>query len=194
MPSYCGFIVEQIHGLFRGGTATMMRETFGNMLFFTTYETTRYHLFTCFGLDPNRANASQTSEAAPSQSVVANTLLETGIGIVTGGLAGVAVSVVPYIWFSLKPHFWFHVCLPSLPGCFRIFNPAAEETGPYKFEKKWLALQFWSGVLPFDVAKTRIQTARNLSTSRNPLYHLQLVSCSCSHPFSLKKNCLISTA
>lgn len=115
---------EGIHGLFRGGTATMMRETFGNMLFFTTYETTRYHLFTCFGLDPNRANGSQTSEAAPSQSMVANTLLETGIGIVTGGLAGVA---------------------------------------------------FWSGVLPFDVAKTRIQTSRNLSTSRNPLHHLQLI-------------------
>ncbi|KAG0612914.1 hypothetical protein M758_6G062100 [Ceratodon purpureus] len=115
---------EGINGLFRGGTATIMRETCGNMLFFTTYETTRYHLFTYFGLDPNRAKASQTNEAVPTQSIVANTLLETGIGVVTGGLAGVA---------------------------------------------------FWSGVLPFDVAKTRIQTARNLSTSRNPLYHLRLI-------------------
>jgi len=69
-----------------------MRETFGNVLFFTTYETTRYHLFTSFGLDPNRAKSSQTDEAVSTQSMVANTLLETGIGIVTGGLAGVAVS------------------------------------------------------------------------------------------------------
>lgn len=89
-----GFTVEQIRGLFRGGTATVMRETFGNMLFFTTYETTRYHMFTTLGLDPNRVKPiSQTHEAAPTQSMVVNTLLETGVGIITGGLAGVAVSV-----------------------------------------------------------------------------------------------------
>lgn len=71
----------------------MMRETIGNMLFFTTYETTRYHLFTTLGLNPNRAKGSQTDETVPTQTMVANTLLETGIGIITGGLAGVAVSV-----------------------------------------------------------------------------------------------------
>ena len=74
-----------------------MRETFGNMLFFSTYETTRYYLFTSFGLDPNRDKASKTDEAVPTQSMVANTLLETGSGIVTGGLAGVAVSVLDHI-------------------------------------------------------------------------------------------------
>lgn len=116
---------EGIRGLFRGGTATVMRETFGNMLFFTTYETTRYHMFTTLGLDPNRVKPiSQTHEAAPTQSMVVNTLLETGVGIITGGLAGVA---------------------------------------------------FWSGVLPLDVAKTRIQTSRNLSISRSPFYHFQLI-------------------
>ena len=92
IPPDCGFIFDQINGLFRGGTATVMRETCGNMLFFTTYETTRYHLLTSFGLDPNRTKASLTDEAASTQSMVANTLLETGIGIITGGLAGVAVS------------------------------------------------------------------------------------------------------
>jgi len=93
IPFDCGFIFYQIHGLFRGGTATVMRETCGNMLFFTTYETTRYHLFTSFGLDPNRAKTpSHTDESASTQSMVANTLFETGIGIITGGLAGVAVS------------------------------------------------------------------------------------------------------
>lgn len=87
---------EQINGLFRGGTATIMRETMGNMLFFTTYETTRYHLFTSLGLDPNRAKGFQTDEDGSTQSMVANTLLETGIGIITGGLAGVAVSVLDH--------------------------------------------------------------------------------------------------
>lgn len=83
---------EQINGLFRGGTATVMRETVGNMLFFTTYETTRYHLFKSFGLDPNRGKTSSTDEPVSTQSMVADTLLETGIGIITGGLSGVAVS------------------------------------------------------------------------------------------------------
>lgn len=90
-------VVKQINGLFRGGTATVMRETCGNMLFFTTYEITRYYLFTSFGLDPNRAKVSQTDEVVPTQFMVANTLLETGIGIVTGGLAGVAVSILDHI-------------------------------------------------------------------------------------------------
>jgi len=102
----------------------MMRETLGNMLFFTTYETTRYYLFGALGLDPNRARAARKDETVPARPMVANTLLEAGVGIVTGGLAGVA---------------------------------------------------FWSGVLPLDVAKTHIQTARDLGTSRNPLHHLQLI-------------------
>ena len=65
------------------------------MLFFTTYETTRYHLFTYFGLDPNRSKSNEAAAAAavPTQSMVTNTLLEAGIGVVTGGLAGVAVSM-----------------------------------------------------------------------------------------------------
>jgi hypothetical protein len=70
----------------------MMRETLGNMLFFTTYETTRYYLFGALGLDPNRARAARKDETVPARPMVANTLLEAGVGIVTGGLAGVAVS------------------------------------------------------------------------------------------------------
>lgn len=70
----------------------MMRETFGNMLFFTTYETTRYYFFGALGLDPNRARAARKDETVPARPMVTNTLLEAGVGIVTGGLAGVAVS------------------------------------------------------------------------------------------------------
>lgn len=72
----------------------MMRETLGNMLFFTTYETTRYYLFGALGLDPNRARAARKDDTVPAGSMVTNTLLEAGVGIVTGGLAGVAVSVL----------------------------------------------------------------------------------------------------
>lgn len=49
-------------------------------------------------------------------------------------------------------------------------------TKPQVMMKDGVCLQFWSGVLPLDVAKTHIQTATDLGTSRNPLHHLQLVS------------------
>lgn len=78
----------------------MMRETLGNILFFTTYETTRYQLFTTFGLDPNRAAKAAIGDVDGSvtQSSVTNTLLEAGIGIITGGLAGIAVRRTYYIF------------------------------------------------------------------------------------------------
>lgn len=37
--------------------------------------------------------------------------------------------------------------------------------------------QFWSAVLPFDVAKTIIQTAPDKSSTRNPFQILSSVSC-----------------
>ena len=36
-------------------------------------------------------------------------------------------------------------------------------------------MQFWAVVLPFDVAKTRIQTSINPKLSRSPIYNMKLV-------------------
>ncbi|CAM6087347.1 unnamed protein product [Calypogeia fissa] len=122
---------EGIQGLFRGLTATCLREAIGNACFFVTYETTRHRMLTYAGLDPMRASTSASKPDSQSQAAgnlpksrVADFLMETGIGIISGGLSGIA---------------------------------------------------FWTVVLPIDVAKTRIQIARDLTTSRNPLVHLRMI-------------------
>lgn len=62
----------QVTGIFRGGTATFLREFFGNAVFFTTYEHVRYYMHSSIKAQSN--------------------WLDVGIGIVSGGLGGVAVS------------------------------------------------------------------------------------------------------
>lgn len=56
----------------------MLRESIGNAVFFSVYEYVRYHMH---------------SHAKAASSNYSN-LTDIGIGIVTGGLAGVAVSIL----------------------------------------------------------------------------------------------------
>ncbi|XP_062160803.1 mitochondrial arginine transporter BAC1 isoform X2 [Alnus glutinosa] len=92
---------EGVTGIFRGGFTTLLRESFGNAVFFSVYEYVRYYMH-------SRLKAASSDNSH---------LIDVGIGIVSGGLGGVG---------------------------------------------------FWSAVLPFDVAKTIIQTAPDKSSTRNP--------------------------
>lgn len=67
----------QITGIFRGGMATFLRESLGNAVFFSVYENTRHlmHL--------------QLKNACTEHKGLA----DLGVGIISGGLGGVAVSV-----------------------------------------------------------------------------------------------------
>ncbi|XP_019071710.1 mitochondrial arginine transporter BAC1-like isoform X2 [Solanum lycopersicum] len=65
---------EGITGIFRGGFTTLLRESFGNAVFFSTYEYVRYHLHL------QRKGASSESSQ----------LIDIGVGIMSGGLGGIA--------------------------------------------------------------------------------------------------------
>ncbi|KAK4485245.1 hypothetical protein RD792_007875 [Penstemon davidsonii] len=66
---------EGLSGIFRGGGATMLRESLGNAVFFSTYELVRYHMHR-----PLRDASSDLTH-----------LVDVGIGIVSGGLGGIAI-------------------------------------------------------------------------------------------------------
>ncbi|KAF7803428.1 mitochondrial arginine transporter BAC1 [Senna tora] len=72
---------EGVAGIFRGGCTTLLRESIGNAVFFSVYEHVRYHM------------RSQIKAASSNDS----NLIDMGIGIVTGGLAGVA------FWLAVLP-------------------------------------------------------------------------------------------
>ncbi|KAK1304699.1 Mitochondrial arginine transporter BAC1 [Acorus calamus] len=103
---------EGIKGIFRGGLATLFRESIGNSVFFSTYEFSRHYIH----LQLN-SNSSEVSYGS-------NLFIDVGIGIMTGGLSGIA---------------------------------------------------YWSAVLPFDVAKTVIQTTTDVHSSRNPFWTLHSI-------------------
>ncbi|KAK8967613.1 Mitochondrial arginine transporter BAC1 [Platanthera guangdongensis] len=73
---------EGIRGIFRGGLTTLLRESIGNAIFFTTYESTRYYV---------HSRLSQT------RGRVSKILQDVGIGIITGGLSGMA------FWAAVLP-------------------------------------------------------------------------------------------
>ncbi|XP_028074803.1 mitochondrial arginine transporter BAC1 isoform X2 [Camellia sinensis] len=100
------FKTEGVTGIFRGGFTTLLRESIGNAVFFSTYESVRYYMHL------------QLKDASSNQ----NNLTDVGVGIMSGGLSGIA---------------------------------------------------FWSAVLPFDVAKTIIQTAPDRNSTRNPFQILK---------------------
>ncbi|CAL1398014.1 unnamed protein product [Linum trigynum] len=65
---------DGVTGIFRGGLTTLMREAVGNAVFFSVYEYVRYYMHRHLkGDSSNRSN-----------------VMDMGIGIVTGGLGGVA--------------------------------------------------------------------------------------------------------
>ncbi|XP_077243702.1 mitochondrial substrate carrier family protein isoform X2 [Tasmannia lanceolata] len=76
---------EGIKGIFRGGTATLLRESIGNAVFFSTYEYSRYYM---------HLQLDSTSCWLGHQPKL---LIDTGIGIMSGGLAGVA------FWSTVLP-------------------------------------------------------------------------------------------
>ncbi|CAL5408824.1 unnamed protein product [Camellia sinensis] len=102
------FKTEGVTGIFRGGFTTLLRESIGNAVFFSTYESVRYYMHL------------QLKDASSNQ----NNLTDVGVGIMSGGLSGIA---------------------------------------------------FWSAVLPFDVAKTIIQTAPDRNSTRNPFQILKSI-------------------
>ncbi|KAJ9136141.1 hypothetical protein P3X46_033249 [Hevea brasiliensis] len=72
---------EGISGIFRGGFATLLRESFGNAVFFSVYEYVRYYMHL-------QLKASFSDH---------NNLIDMGVGIVSGGLGGVA------FWSAVLP-------------------------------------------------------------------------------------------
>ncbi|XP_073005963.1 mitochondrial arginine transporter BAC1 isoform X3 [Typha latifolia] len=72
---------EGIKGIFRGGLATLLRESIGNAVFFSIYEFSRYWMH------------MQLNSMSFPHSKHSKLLTDAGIGIITGGLAGIAVSV-----------------------------------------------------------------------------------------------------
>ncbi|XP_024530746.1 mitochondrial arginine transporter BAC1 isoform X1 [Selaginella moellendorffii] len=106
-----------VPGLFRGLSATFFRESVGNMCFFATYETSRSFMLSHLSKETSLSSRLQASSFS-------QTLFEAVVGIVSGGVSGMA---------------------------------------------------FWVAVLPFDVAKTRIQTALDLSESRSLLFNLRKI-------------------
>ncbi|XP_068657293.1 mitochondrial arginine transporter BAC1 isoform X3 [Aristolochia californica] len=86
---------EGIKGIFRGYYATILRESIGNAVFFSTYEYTRYFMHTKIGSALN--HLSEQPKA----------LINVGIGIVSGGLSGIAFKLVIFTVL---------VCC-STPGC-----------------------------------------------------------------------------
>ncbi|KAF7121455.1 hypothetical protein RHSIM_Rhsim13G0179700 [Rhododendron simsii] len=65
---------EGVTGIFRGGFTTLLRESIGNAVFFTTYEHVRYYMHL------------KMKDASPNQS----NLVDVGVGIMSGGLSGIA--------------------------------------------------------------------------------------------------------
>lgn len=76
VPNLC--ITFQVTGIFRGGVTTLLRESIGNAVFFCTYEHLRYYIHAKLK-DPSHD---------PSN------LVDIGVGVVTGGLSGIAVSIL----------------------------------------------------------------------------------------------------
>ncbi|KAK8692620.1 hypothetical protein V6N13_076076 [Hibiscus sabdariffa] len=72
---------DGITGAFRGGSATLLRESVGNAVFFSVYEYVRYYMH--LQLKPGSSDHSS--------------LVDMGIGILSGGLGGVA------FWSTVLP-------------------------------------------------------------------------------------------
>ncbi|KAI6705172.1 hypothetical protein NL676_008134 [Syzygium grande] len=74
---------EGVTGIFRGGFATLLRESIGNAVFFSTYEYVRHYM---------HLQLHQTSDSSQRRHLV-----DIGIGVVTGGLGGIA------FWCAVLP-------------------------------------------------------------------------------------------
>ncbi|KAL3702275.1 hypothetical protein R1sor_020297 [Riccia sorocarpa] len=94
---------EGVGGLFRGFSATFAREALGNSAFFLTYEASRSYMLRSLGLptrrfkDSNETRFENLSEGSSGRSAYKNHLIEAGVGIASGGLAGTA------FWLTILP-------------------------------------------------------------------------------------------
>lgn len=88
-----GWLV-QVAGLFRGGVTTFLRESLGNVMFFSVYEYIRHFMHL------QLRDASSRHEG----------FMDLGIGIISGGLGGVAVCIMIA---QLCPFFQLFVVLPA---------------------------------------------------------------------------------
>ncbi|OMO65201.1 Mitochondrial substrate/solute carrier [Corchorus olitorius] len=76
-PLDCAFKTikkDGVTGIFRGGSATFLRETIGNAVFFSVYEYVRYYMH----LQLNTGSSNHRN------------LIDMGVGIMSGGVGGVA--------------------------------------------------------------------------------------------------------
>ncbi|KAJ9566470.1 hypothetical protein OSB04_002436 [Centaurea solstitialis] len=71
---------EGVTGLFRGGVTTLLRESIGNAVFFSTYEYLRHSM-----------------HSQLKGSSLDHTMIDIGVGIVSGGLSGIA------FWSAVLP-------------------------------------------------------------------------------------------
>ncbi|KAI3697875.1 hypothetical protein L6452_30974 [Arctium lappa] len=71
---------EGVTGLFRGGVTTLLRESIGNAVFFSTYEYLRHSM-----------------HSQLKGSSFDHTMIDVGVGIVSGGLSGIA------FWSAVLP-------------------------------------------------------------------------------------------
>ncbi|KAG1368369.1 putative E3 ubiquitin-protein ligase RING1a [Cocos nucifera] len=76
---------EGVRGIFRGGLTTLLRESIGNAVFFSTYEFSRYYM------------NKQLNSPSSTRSHRSKLLTDAGIGIVSGGLSGIA------FWSAVLP-------------------------------------------------------------------------------------------
>lgn len=77
-PDFLTLIIShQLTSIFRGGGTTLLRESIGNAVFFSTYEHVRYYMH--LRLRDYTSNPSH--------------FIDVGVGIVSGGIGGIAVSV-----------------------------------------------------------------------------------------------------
>ncbi|KAF3451451.1 hypothetical protein FNV43_RR07546 [Rhamnella rubrinervis] len=72
---------EGVKGIFRGGFTTLLRESIGNAIFFSVYENVRHHMH------------AQLKNASSDDS----NLVDVGVGILSGGLGGMA------FWSAVLP-------------------------------------------------------------------------------------------
>ncbi|XP_008776253.1 mitochondrial arginine transporter BAC1 [Phoenix dactylifera] len=76
---------EGVRGIFRGGLTTLLRESIGNAMFFSTYEFSRYYM------------NKQLNSPSSTHSHQSKLLMDAGIGIISGGLGGIA------FWSAVLP-------------------------------------------------------------------------------------------
>ncbi|XP_021636921.2 mitochondrial arginine transporter BAC1 isoform X2 [Hevea brasiliensis] len=104
---------EGVAGIFRGGFTTLLRESFGNAVFFSVYEYVRYYMHL-------QLKASFS---------VHNNFIDMGVGIVSGGLGGVAS------WSAVLPLDVAKTIIQTAPdksstrNPFRVLNKIYRRTG-----------------------------------------------------------------